>query len=74
MSSESETIKAHQEIATRNAREAIRKSDATRDEVLARVNHLDALVANLTFEVAQLQQKYNLLLTARFDGKGTDNG
>jgi len=71
MSSADEAIKAHQEIATRNSREAIRKSEDTHSTLLSRIEHLDTLVANLATEVAQLQQKYNLLLTARFDGKGT---
>jgi len=66
-----ETAKAYSEIATRNSREAIRKSDATRDELLTRLIHLEGLVANLTSEIQHLHQKYNIMLSARFDGKGT---
>jgi hypothetical protein len=68
-----EVARAHQEVATRNSREAIRKADATRNELLGRITHLEALVANLTASVAQLEQKYNLLLTARFDGRATSS-
>jgi len=67
----SEEMKARQDISNRNAKEAVRKSDATRDELLTRLVHLDHLVANLTATVSQLEQKYNILLTKRFDGKGT---
>ena len=68
---EGAAIRAHQEIATRNSREAIRKSDATRDELITRMSHLEGLVANLTSEVQHLHQKYNVMMSARFDGKGT---
>jgi hypothetical protein len=66
-----EETKLHQEIATRNSREAIRKSDATRDELLVRISHLEQIVSGLSFSVQHLEQKYNLLLSARFDGKST---
>jgi ABC-type Zn uptake system ZnuABC Zn-binding protein ZnuA len=69
--SDVELAKAHQEAATKNAREAIRKADATHAEMSARMTHLDHLVAQLSATVGELQQKYNLLLTARFDGKAT---
>ncbi len=71
MSSADEAIKAHQEIATRNAREAIRKAESTRDELLTRIIHIEATVASLGTSIVKLEQKYNIMLTARFDGKGT---
>jgi len=66
-----EMAKTHQEIATRNSREAIKKADATRDELLTKISHLENLVANLAAKTNELEQKYNMLLTARFDGKAT---
>jgi len=71
MSSENEALKAYSETATRNSREAIRKSDATRDELITRMTHLEGLVANLTSEVQHLHQKYNIMMSIRFDGKST---
>jgi len=66
-----EIARAHQEIATRNSRAAIDKAESTHDELLARIVHLDQMVAQMTVTVSQLEQKYNLLLTARFDGRAT---
>lgn len=71
MSSNNEIIKVHSEMATRNAREAIRKSDATRDELLTRIMHLEGVVASQGAAIGQLELKYNIMLTERFDGKGT---
>lgn len=68
---EVETMKVHQEIATRNSKEAIAKSEKTRDELLDRINRLERLVTNQEQKITQMEQKYNLLLTARFDGRST---
>ncbi len=66
-----ELIKHHQELATQNAEAAVKMAGKTRDELLERVNHLDSVVINLTNRVIELDRKYMLLLTERFDGKGT---
>ena len=67
----SEAIKAHQEIATRNSRVAIEKAERTHDELLTRIIHLEGLVSSQGQVIIQLQQKYNLLLTKNFNGGGT---
>jgi len=66
-----EEVRAHQEIATRNSRAAISKAESTHSELLERINRLDQLVAQMAATISQLEQKYNLLLSARFDGKAT---
>ena len=66
-----ELIKHHQELATKNAQAAVKMAGLTRDELLERVDHLDAVVLDLTNRVIELDRKYALLLTERFDGKGT---
>ena len=71
MSQETETMKVHQELATRNAKMAVEKVEKTRDELLDRLNKLERLVANQQQQITQIEQKYNLLLTARFDGRST---
>ncbi len=63
--------RAHQEVATRNAQVAVKQANDTRTELLARLNNLEALVTNQQGEIHQLQQKYNLLLTQRFNGGST---
>jgi hypothetical protein len=66
-----ESIRAHQEIATRNSREAINKAERTHDELLKRIIHLESLVSSQGQSLVLLQQKYNLLLTKNFGGGGT---
>ncbi len=63
--------KAHQEVATRNAQVAVKQANDTRTELLTRLNNLEALVTNQQSEIFQLNQKYNLLLTNRFNGGST---
>jgi hypothetical protein len=66
-----ETVKAHQEIATRNSRTAINKAESTHNELLKRIIHLENLASSQGQVLAQLQQKYNLLLSKSFNGRGT---
>ena len=61
----------HQELATKNAVAAVKMAEHTRNELLERVNHLDKVVLDLTNRVIELDRKHALLLTERFDGKGT---
>ncbi len=63
--------KAHQEVATRNAQVAVKQANDTRTEMFKRMLHLEAIVTNQQSEIQQLQQKYNLLLTQRFNGGST---
>jgi len=65
------SIRAHQEIATRNSREAINKAERTHDELLGRITHLENLASSQGQALVQLQQKYNLLLTKNFGGGST---
>jgi hypothetical protein len=63
--------KVHQETATRNAQVAVKQSNDTREELLNRMIHLEALVTTQQSEIQQLHQKYNLLLTKQFNGGST---
>jgi len=66
-----EEIKLHQEIATKNSNTAMKVADDTRNELLKRMAHLEMVVATHEQQIVNLQQKYNIMLTARFDGKST---
>ncbi len=61
----------HQELATKNAEAAVKMAELTRNELLERVSHLDRAVLDLNGRVIELDRKYQLLLTDRFDGKAT---
>lgn len=69
-----EMAKVHQEIATHNAKTAVKVSGETRTELLDRVDILDKAVHALTFKVQHLEQKYNLLLSERFNTGSTVHG
>ena len=66
-------IAAHQEIATRNSRTAINKAEQTHSELLARIVHIESLVASQGQALVKLQQKYNVLLTKNFNGGSTSD-
>jgi len=66
-----EIARTHQEIATRNARAAVQAAETTKAEMTVRLNHLEHLVAGQQVKLGELEQKYNLLLTKRFDGRAT---
>lgn len=63
--------KAFGEVATRNAQAALEVANNTKSELTMRVNALENLVTSLNGQIAQLQQKYNLLLSSRFNGGST---
>jgi porphobilinogen deaminase len=63
--------KMHQEIATHNSELALSNSEKTRNELLNRMAKIEMQVAMNTQALDQLFNKYNLLLTARFDGRST---
>ena len=62
-----EMAKVHQEIATHNSKVAVKVSGETRAELLDRVNTMDNAIHDLTNKVQHLEQKYNLLLSERFN-------
>ena len=67
-----EVIQANQELATRNSQAAVKTANQTRDELSAKILLLEKTVAQLVQQVSQLNQKYNLLLSNRFN-KGSTN-
>jgi hypothetical protein len=64
--------KLHQECATHNAEVAVKTAKDTREELLQRLDRLDGLVAELSFKVVHLHDKYNLLLSERFNTGPTE--
>jgi len=66
-----EIEQAHQEVATRNAQAAVTLANSTKAALEMRLDHLEHLVTNLYQTVTTLEQKYNLLLTSRFNGGST---
>jgi hypothetical protein len=66
-----EVVQANQELATRNSRAAIETATKTKEELSAKVQVLEKTVAQLVFQVATLNQKYNLLLSNRFNKGST---
>jgi len=59
------------EVANRNAKTALQHSEKTRLEITERVNTLENLVREMYGQLAQLQNKYNLLLTKNFNRGST---
>ena len=59
------------EVANRNAKTALQHSEKTRLELTDRVNTLENLVREMYGQLAQLQNKYNLLLTKNFNRGST---
>ena len=59
------------EVANRNAKTALQHSEKTRLEITERVNTLENLVREMYGQIAQLQNKYNLLLTKNFNRGST---
>ncbi len=66
-----EVVQANQELATRNSRAAVETANKTKEELSAKVQVLEKTVAQLVFQVATLNQKYNLLLSNRFNKGST---
>lgn len=71
MSDNPEVAKAHQEIATRNAQNAVNSVEELRANYDKRILHLEQLIATLYNKHTLLEQKYHLLLTQRFNGGST---
>jgi cell division protein FtsB len=68
-----EIVQANQEWATKNSKAAVDTANRTKEELSAKVMVLEKTVSQLVFQVSHLQQKYNLLLSERFN-KGSTNG
>lgn len=73
MNSENENAiaKAHQEVATRNARAAIDKIKETKGELDTRLQLLEMTVTSLQQEQEIMSNRINLLLTKNFTGGST---
>jgi cell division protein FtsB len=59
------------ELATRNSRTAVDLANKTREELTTKLLTLEKTVAQLVNQVSNLQQKYNLLLSNRFNKGST---
>lgn len=66
-----EVVQANQELATRNSQAAVNTANKTRDELTNKIVTLEKTVFQLVNQVAQLNQKYNLLLSNRFNKGST---
>jgi len=69
---ETDMAKVHQEIATHNSQVAAEMSVKTRDELAIQVDRLNMSVNTLTQRVQELDRKYNLLLSERFNTGPTE--
>ena len=67
-----EMAKVHQEIATHNSKVAADMSVKNKIELEAQVDRLNKITNTLTQQIADLQRKYNLLLSERFNTGPTD--
>jgi uncharacterized membrane-anchored protein YhcB (DUF1043 family) len=66
-----EVAKAHQEVATRNARAAVDDVARLRTEMVDHFNAQSKVLQAMHAQVQDLAQKYNLLLTQSFHGGST---
>lgn len=71
MSDIKEVNEAYAKVMERNANAAISHSKQTKDELIEKMKFLEGLVVAHHGQIAQLQEKYNLLLTNRFSGGST---
>lgn len=68
---EIDEAKFHGQLAARNAKAAVDSSQATRDELIERIQKLEFVINDHTQRIMDLERKYNLMLSERFDGKST---
>lgn len=71
MNDNPQVAEAHQRVATQNAQVAVQQVQELRSEFGEKLAHLEALVRTQHEQIAQLHQKYNLMLTKRFDHGST---
>ena len=69
---ETQMAKVHQEVATHNSRLATKMAIDTKDELGKEVDRLNTVTNTLTQKVMELDRKYNLLLSERFNTGPTD--
>ena len=58
---------ASEKVATMNAKAAVHTAESTRDELTDRIVALEHTAKTLTQGLDELQKKYNLLLSERFN-------
>lgn len=63
--------RVHEQIATRNARAAVALAKDIKAVFEIRIENLERGLNTLAAQYVQLECKYNLLLTERFDGGAT---
>lgn len=61
----------HQEVATRNAQNAVKKVNQVEATVTERLNQLERLAVTQQQRLDDIERKYNLLLTKNFNGGST---
>jgi hypothetical protein len=66
-----EVVQANQELATRNSQAAVDTANKTKVELSEKVLVLEKTVAHLVFQIGDLNRKYNLLLSNRFNKGST---
>jgi len=69
---ETEMAKMHQEVATHNSKAAMKMSVKTHEEMTEIQNRQQAAINTLSQKVLELDKKYNLLLSERFNTGPTD--
>lgn len=69
---ETDMAKVHQEIATHNSKAAVKLSIETKEKLAEQVDRLNFMVNTLTQQVQDLDRKYNLLLSERFNSGPTE--
>jgi len=67
-----EIAEMHEKIATRNAQSAVNSTAALREEFEEFRKAMTGIINDQQFRIADLTQKYNLLLTQRFNGGSTE--
>lgn len=71
---EVQMAKVHQEVATHNSKLAVKFSEKTQKDTHAECERLTAAVNTLSQKVLELDRKYNLLLSERFNTGSTVHG
>ena len=69
---EVQMAKVHQEVATHNSRLATSMAIKTKADLGREVDRLNTVTNTLTQQVMELDRKYNLLLSERFNTGPTD--
>lgn len=62
-----EEAKASEKVTRLNAKAAVSTAEQTRDELTDRIEHLEAALTAAIQKITDLDRKYNLLLTERFN-------